>query len=82
MHLFIVTSKQHKGILYVVLKSLSLMGFDGHKTMMENFGPTLEFLLSWVKAWGNQIIWDGNNWAQPNPNQRAAADLKKVFLGL
>ena len=45
--------------------------------MMENSGPTLEFLLSWVKALGNQIIWDRDNWAQPNPNERVAADIKK-----
>ena len=46
---------------------------------MENSGLTLEFLLSWVKALGNQIIWDRDNWAQPNPNERAAADLKKFW---
>ena len=50
--------------------------------MMENFGPTKKILLSWVKDGGNQIIWDKDNWAQPNPNERAAADLKKVLLGL
>ena len=50
--------------------------------MMENSGPTLEFLLSWVKDGGNQIIWDRDNWAQPNPNKRAAADFKKVSVGL
>ena len=44
---------------------------------MENSGPTLEFLLSGVKALGNQKIRDRDNWAQPNPNERAAADLKK-----
>ena len=46
--------------------------------MMENSGPTLEFLLSWVKDGRNLIIWDRDNWAQPNPNERAAADLKKL----
>ena len=48
--------------------------------MMENSGPTLEFLLSWVKALGNQIIWDRDNWAHPNPNERAGAHLKN-FVG-
>ena len=55
--------------------------FGVYQTMMENSGPTLEFLLSWVKDGRNLIIWDRDNWAQPNPNERVAVDFK-VYVGL
>ena len=37
--IFIVTSKQHRRILYVVLE-MFVFPFDGYQTMMENSGPT------------------------------------------